>query len=108
MVSRTADWTVAEKHLHRLVLTDSVKASMTVLTAGHERKHNVCRADIIYCCSGNTYISRIIIEDIVDRERERETCVGPQIQPIERNNLMLNQSFLTGCAIFRYHGIQKK
>ena len=32
---------------------------LTVLTAGHERKHNACRADIGGCVSGYTYISRV-------------------------------------------------
>ncbi len=32
---------------------------MTVLTAGHERKHNACRAEIGGCVSGYTYASRI-------------------------------------------------
>ena len=41
----------------RLLLT--VRARLTVPTAGHERKHNACRADIGGCVSGHTYISRV-------------------------------------------------
>jgi len=41
----------------RLLLT--VRARLTVPTAGHERKHNACRADIGGCVSGYTYISRV-------------------------------------------------
>ena len=32
---------------------------MKVLTAGHERKHNACRAEVGGCVSGYTYISRV-------------------------------------------------
>jgi len=41
----------------RLLLT--VGARLAVPTAGHERKHNACRADIGGCVSGYTYISRV-------------------------------------------------
>jgi len=41
----------------RLLLT--VRARLTVPTAGHERKHNACRADIGGCVSGYTYIRRV-------------------------------------------------
>ena len=31
------------------------------LTAGHERKHNACRAEFGGCISGYTYITRVIL-----------------------------------------------
>ncbi len=41
----------------RLLLT--VRTRLTVRTAGHERKHVACRADIGGCVSGYTDISRV-------------------------------------------------
>jgi len=41
----------------RMLLT--IRARLTVPTAGHERKHNACRAEIGGCVSGFTYISRV-------------------------------------------------
>ena len=35
-------------------------ARLTVLTAGHKRKHNACRAGIGGCVGGYTYISRVV------------------------------------------------
>ena len=57
--SRTADSSVSEKHLYRLLVIDSVRARLTVLMAALERKHNACGADIGRCFSGDTYISRV-------------------------------------------------
>jgi len=37
----------------------TIRARLTVPTAGHERKHNACRAEIGGCVSGFTYISRV-------------------------------------------------
>ncbi len=37
----------------------TVRLKLTVLTAGHERKHNACRAEIERCISAYTYISRV-------------------------------------------------
>ena len=36
----------------------AVRSRLTVLTAGHERKHNVFRAEVGDCSSGYTYIRR--------------------------------------------------
>ncbi len=47
----------AEKQSWRLLL--AVWLRLTVLTAGHECKHNACRAEIGGCVSGYTCISRI-------------------------------------------------
>jgi hypothetical protein len=44
----------AEKQSQRLSL--AVRSRLTVLTAGHERKHNACRAEVGGCESGYTYI----------------------------------------------------
>ena len=41
----------------RMLLT--IRARLTVPTAGHERKHNACRAEIGGCVSGYTYISKV-------------------------------------------------
>ncbi len=40
-------------------LSPAVRSRLTVPTAGHERKHNACRAEVGGCVSGYTYIRRI-------------------------------------------------
>jgi len=42
-----------------LLLSLAAKSRLTVLTAGHERKHNACRAEVGSRVSGYTYIRRI-------------------------------------------------
>ena len=46
----------------------AVRLRLTVQTAGHERKHNACRAEIGGCVSGYTYISRV--------KSPQNVCVG--------------------------------
>jgi hypothetical protein len=48
----------AEKQLQRLLL--AVRSRLTVLTAGHECKHNARRAEVEGCVSDYTYIRRIL------------------------------------------------
>jgi hypothetical protein len=47
----------AEKQSLRLLL--AVRSRLTVLTAGHERKHNACRAEVGGCVCGYTYVRRL-------------------------------------------------
>ena len=41
------------------LLSLAARSRLTVLTAGHERKHNACRAEVGSCVGGYTYIRRI-------------------------------------------------
>ncbi len=57
MVSKAADLKASEQISQRLLLT--VRSRLTVLTAGHERKHNACKAETGGCVSDYTHISRV-------------------------------------------------
>jgi len=41
------------------LLSLAARSRLKVLTAGHECKHNACRAEVGGCVSGYTYIRRI-------------------------------------------------
>ena len=54
MESKTADRNAAET----TIMACSAKARLKIPTAGHQRKHNACRAEIKGCVSGCTHFSR--------------------------------------------------
>ena len=57
MESRVAE-KLPRQQSWRLLLT--VGARLIIPTAGHERKHNACRADTGDCVGGYTYFSRVL------------------------------------------------
>ncbi len=60
---------------------------MLSLTAGHERKHNACRAEVGGCISGYTYISRVKSPQNVCRgsfeECNLNACCTNDVQLVE-------------------------
>jgi len=54
MESRTADRNAAET----TIIVCAAKTRLKIPTAGHQRKHNACRAEIKGCVSGYTHFSR--------------------------------------------------